>query len=242
MPSGGLNASPVPENGVAAKANSIAIPAGFNPKDPASVAAALASLPTNGSDTFSKSQVDDVGLIGPALEIERLEIGSGPVLEVVDYGYALTLPAETFTLATGAVVEVVDGVPVPAAEIVVQGLAPVVAIGAAVLVPIGVVAVAALTPDVDVVSGSVSVPVDVVTVAGLVPEIPRGVIAVAVPAVDLTILTMPPAVVAGLPVTPPLVITVAALSPTVFPASEDELAFWGWQEPGVLLFGEAPER
>ena len=222
VPSGGLNASPVPENGVAAKANSIAIPAGFNPKDPASVAAALALLPTNGSDTFSKSQVDDVGLIGPALEIELLEIGTGPALEVVDYGYALTLPAEAFTLATGGVAVVVDGVHVPAAQVGVQGLAPFVAVGAVVQVPVGAVAVAALAP----VAGAgvaVQVPVAALTVAALAPVITRGPIEVVVPQVTVLTAALAPAVVAEAPPAP---------------AGGDELAFWGWQQPEVLLFAE----
>lgn len=225
VPSGGLNASPVPENGVAAKANSIAIPAGFNPKDPASVAAALALLPTNGSDTFSKSQVDDVGLIGPALEIELLEIGTGPALEVVDYGYALTLPAEAFTLATGGVAVVVDGVHVPAAQVGVQGLAPVVAVGAAVQVPAGVVAVQGLAPAVGI-GVAVPVPGASVTVAGLAPAVGIGV-AVQVPVGAVTVAALEPAVVAEAPPAP---------------AGGDELAFWGWQEPGVLVFGEALEN
>ena len=221
VPSGGLNASPVPVNGVAAKANSIAIPAGFNPANPASVAAALALLPTNGSDTYSKSQSDDVGLIGPALEIELLEIGTGPVLEVIEYGYALTLPAEAFTLATGGVAVVVDGVHVPAAAVTVAALAPVVAVGAVVQVPAGVVAVQGLAPAVGI-GVVVQVPVGAVTVAAL--ELALGIgVAVQVPAGEVTVAALEPAVVAEAPPAP---------------AGGDELAFWGWQQPEVLLFAE----
>jgi hypothetical protein len=94
--------------GLVSKGNTIAIPAGFNPRDPASVAAALAALPTNGRDVYSIGQSGGAGIIGPALEIERLEVSTGPSLVVVETLYALTLPAETFSLATGGVVEMVE--------------------------------------------------------------------------------------------------------------------------------------
>jgi hypothetical protein len=68
--------------GLVNKGNTIAIPAGFNPRDPASVAAALAALPTNGRDVYSIGQSGGAGIIGPALEIERLEVSTGPSLVV----------------------------------------------------------------------------------------------------------------------------------------------------------------
>lgn len=122
--SAGLNPTPVPDTDVTIKANSIAVPVGFNPRDPASVAAALAALPTNGSDRYEVSQPNDLLLIGPVLEAEEFEVMSGGFISAIEYEYALTLPAETFNLATGGVAEVVDGVPVPSGEVVVQALAP----------------------------------------------------------------------------------------------------------------------
>lgn len=124
VPSAGLQQTPEPLLETAAKANSIAIPNGFNPADPASVAAALALLPANGSDTFSKVQPDNLGLIGPSLEIELLDVSTGASVVAVDYNYALVLPAESFSLATGGVAVVVDtvasvpgtGVPILGAE------------------------------------------------------------------------------------------------------------------------------
>jgi hypothetical protein len=83
------------------KANSIAIPAGFNPRDPATVAAALALLPVNGLDSYSLAQSGGANLIGPALIIEQLAVASGPVIQVVDYNYGLVLPVETFEVASG---------------------------------------------------------------------------------------------------------------------------------------------
>ena len=94
--------------GLVTKANTIAIPTGFNPRDPASIAAAFAALPNNGRDIYAVGQSGGAGIIGPALEIERLEISTGPSLLVVETLYALTLPAESFSLATGGVVEVTD--------------------------------------------------------------------------------------------------------------------------------------
>jgi hypothetical protein len=87
------------------KANSIAIPAGFNPRDPASVAAALALLPDDGLDSYSLAQSGGANLIGPALLIERLVVASGPSIQVVDYNYGLTLPAESFEVASGGFIE-----------------------------------------------------------------------------------------------------------------------------------------
>jgi hypothetical protein len=101
----GLNPTPVPDTDVTVKANSIAIPAGFNPRDPASVAAALAALPTNGSDRYAVSQPDDLLLIIPVLESESAEVMTGGFISAIEYEYVLTLPAETFSLATGGVVE-----------------------------------------------------------------------------------------------------------------------------------------
>jgi len=100
----GLNAAPTPVEGVASKANSIAIPAGFNPANPASVAAALAALPVDGADSFRSTQ-NNTEPIGPFLESERHELFTGSVAVVIDYEYPLLLPTETFSLSTGVVAE-----------------------------------------------------------------------------------------------------------------------------------------
>ena len=118
--------------GLVTKANSIATPVGFNPRDPASVAAAFAALPTNGRDVYGIGQSGGAGIIGPALEVERLEISTGPSLLVVESLYAPTLPAESFSLATGGVAEVFVGAAVPAAVVTIEGLAPVVEQGFAI--------------------------------------------------------------------------------------------------------------
>jgi len=129
------------------KANSIAIPVGFNPRNPASVAAAVALLPDDGLDTYSLAQAAGLNLIGPALVIERLEVSSGSAVQVVDYAYALSLPAETFTIATGGTVEYEEGVYLPAVVISTEALPPDVAGGAAVDVPAVRITATALPPE-----------------------------------------------------------------------------------------------
>jgi hypothetical protein len=174
------------------KANSIAIPVGFNPRNPASVAAAVALLPDDGLDTYSLAQAAGLKLIGPALVIERLEASSGPTVQVVDYSYALTLPAETFSLATGGVVEVFAGGVVPAAEVTVAALVPGVSTGA-----------------------SVGVPAAGVTVVGLAPVVAAG-ISVLVPAAGIAVTALAPVVTFEVSVTLPAAgVAVAALAPTV---------------------------
>lgn len=193
--------------GLVTKANSIATPVGFNPRDPASVAAAFAALPTNGRDVYAVGQPGGAGIIGPALEIERLEISTGPSLMVEETLYALTLPAETFSLATGGVVEGVEFVSVtsPAAVVAVAGLTPVVSTGAGVEVPAAAVAVAGVTP---------------VVAAG---------ISVLVPAVGVAVTPLAPVVESQAIVTlPAAVATVAALAPTVTAGAvvEEDLGWW----------------
>jgi hypothetical protein len=169
----GLNPTPVPDTDVTVKANSIAIPAGFNPRDPASVAAALAALPTNGSDRYAVSQPDDLLLIIPVLESESVEVMTGGFISAIEYEYVLTLPAETFELATGGVVEVFAGGVVPAAEVTVAALVPGVSTGASVGVPAAGVAVVAVPP---VVAAGISVtlPAAGVAVAALAPTVTAG--------------------------------------------------------------------
>jgi hypothetical protein len=202
--------------GLVNKGNTIAIPAGFNPRDPASVAAALAALPTNGRDVYSIGQSGGAGIIGPALEIERLEVSTGPSLVVEETLYALTLPAETFSLATGGVVEVVDFVAVtpPAAVVAVASLAPGVSTGASVAVPVAAVMVEAVMP---AVAGGASVAVQAagIAVAGLVPDlVGRQRTQVLVPVAGVVVSGLVPVVVFGASVAVPAAgVTVSGLVP-----------------------------
>jgi hypothetical protein len=188
----GLNPTPVPDTDVTVKANSIAIPAGFNPRDPASVAAALAALPTNGSDRYAVSQPDDLLLIIPVLESESAEVMTGGFISAIEYEYALTLPAETFELATGGFIEVFAGGVVPAAEVTVAALVPGVSTGA-----------------------SVGVPAAGVAVVGLAPVVAAG-ISVLVPAAGVAVTALAPVVTFEVSVTlPAAAVAVTALAPVV---------------------------
>jgi hypothetical protein len=174
------------------KANSIAIPVGFNPRNPASVAAAVALLPDDGLDTYSLAQAAGLKLIGPALVIERLEASSGPTVQVVDYSYALTLPAETFSLATGGFIEVFAGGVVPAAEVTVAALVPGVSTGASVGVPAAGVAVVGLPPVVTA-GISVLVPAAGIAVTALAPVVTSEV-SVLLPAAAVAVTALAPVV------------------------------------------------
>ena len=201
----GLNPTPVPDTDVTVKANSIAIPAGFNPRDPASVAAALAALPTNGSDRYAVSQPDDLLLIIPVLESESAEVMTGGFIGAIEYEYALTLPAETFSLATGGVAEVFAGGVVPAAEVTVAALVPGVSTGA-----------------------SVGVPAAGVVVVGLAPVVAAG-ISVLVPAAGIAVTALAPVVTFEVSVTlPAAAVAVTALAPTVTAGAvaEEDLGWW----------------
>jgi hypothetical protein len=185
----------VPDKDVTVKANSIAIPAGFNPRDPASVAAALAALPTNGSDRYAVSQPDDLLLIIPVLESESAEVMTGGFISAIEYEYALTLPAETFELATGGFVEVFAGGVVPAAEVTVAALVPGVSTGASVGVPAAGVAVVGLAP---VVAAGISVlvPAAGIAVAALAPVV-KSEVSVTLPAAGIAVTALAPTVSAG---------------------------------------------
>lgn len=197
--------------GLVTKENSIATPVGFNPRDPASVAAAFAALPTNGRDVYAVGQPGGAGIIGPALEIERLSITSGPSLTVVETLYALVLPAESFSLATGGVVEVVEfvGVTPPTAVVAVAGLTPGVSTGASVAVPAAEVMVEAASVNVEAVE-LLNAAAAQITIAGLAPIIDAATARIASPSSALLINTGTPVISTGIAVAPPAaVVTVA---------------------------------
>jgi hypothetical protein len=217
VPSTGLAAAGTPSVGTAAKANSIAIPNGFNPADPASVAAALAALPTNGSDTYGSSQ-SGATLIGPVLQVDLLETATGPALTVVEYEYALVLPAESFAVATGAVVVGVEftAITPPAAVISLAGVAPTVLTGASVAVPVAGVTVSGLTPAVAG-GASVAAPVAGVDVAGVEPDmVGRERTQILIPSVGVNVAGLVPELVTGASVAVPVAgLTVAGMVPVI---------------------------
>lgn len=90
-----------------AKANSVAIPEGFNPADPASVAAAFALVPSNGADAFTLTQ-NDIHIIGPTLTVEQGSAFAGGYARLTTVPYALVLPAEELEAFSGVYVSGID--------------------------------------------------------------------------------------------------------------------------------------
>jgi hypothetical protein len=170
VPVAGLNAAPATVADLTLKANSGPIPTGFNPDSPASVAAALATLSATGTDRYAVAQPGGADLIGPVLLIEDVDIYTGPSILAEEFPYALVLPTEEFTLATGPSVREVTVVEVPTAVVAVAALAPAVIADTVVSVPAAVVTVEPLAPGVST-GASVEVPAAVVTVAAAAPEV-----------------------------------------------------------------------
>lgn len=207
VPVAGLSAAPATVADLTVKANSGPIPSGFNPDDPASVTAALATLSATGTDRYAVAQEGGADLIGPVLLIEDDEIYTGPSILAEEFPYALVLPAEEFTLGTGPSIREATVVDAPAATVTVAALAPeVVTDEIQALVPAVVVTVTAHAPEI-IAGGRVDVPVAVITVAALAPTVTSGVT-----------ITVPAAVV-----------TVTALAPEMI--SENSISYWNsWAE------------
>jgi hypothetical protein len=106
--------------GTANKANSIAIPAGFNVRSPGSV---LATLPTNGVDSYALYR-DGQNLISVLLHLEAIRLATGPSLRAREFDYPLVLEPEVAGIATGpALIEVTAVVP-PTAVMALDADAP----------------------------------------------------------------------------------------------------------------------
>jgi hypothetical protein len=155
------------------KANTIAIPEDFDPRDPASLAAAFAALPVNELDVYGIGQLGGAHIIGPALQVERLSVATGPSLTVVETLYALTLPAETFSLATGGFVEASTSEPinVPAVTVTDEALPPTIQTARAIVeVPAASVTVESLAPEI-LTATVVEIPAVIRTATALAPEV-----------------------------------------------------------------------
>lgn len=216
-PSGlGAAGSPTIETSPA-KANSIAYPSGFDPLNPGDW---FTSIGSSGADVFAAWK-SGAQLIGPTLGQDDAELATGPVIEVLEFEYALNTGIDQVVLATGSIanfiwatavaapaaamamavsipkVSIGVSVIVPAAGVAVAGVVPVVASGASVLAPATTVAVAGVAPDlVGRQKTIVNAPSAVVTLAGQAPEIRRGV-AIPVPVAIVAISGGAPSVVAG---------------------------------------------
>jgi hypothetical protein len=188
------------------KANSAAIPVGFNPADPASVAAAAAALSTGGRDQYSLGQLGGINLISPAQQIELSGCSSGSFIEVRDYAYALILPAETFELASGGFIEVSTSEPinVPAVTVTNQAFPPTIqTAGAIVEVPAASLIVEALAPEI-LTTTVVEIPAVIGTATALAP---------AVEVVELVVIQVPAAAVSVEALAPEVTVEAEAWTP-----------------------------
>lgn len=206
-PAGGttIEASPV-------KANSIAIPGGFNVRNLAPV---FAALPTNGADVFREWRSGGQ-VVPPTLVLESEVIAGGPSILAAEFSYALTTETDTATLATGPAVDFAWTMLVspPAAVVAVSGLAPSISTGASVATPVAGVQLAAMGPAVS--SGAtVAVPVAAMTVAGVAPDlVGRQKKLINVPVADITVAGQTPAIRRSAAVVVPTAsIAVATLAP-----------------------------
>jgi len=210
VPIAGLSAVSAGLAGTASKANSIAIPAGFDPLNPGPV---LAALPTSGTDAFATYRISQ-RVVKPALVIERVQIATGPAIEATEFDYPLVLPVEEAQIATGGTVEQFAGAVLPAMVVGVTPLAPAVTGGRSAVVPAAVVSVTPLAPAV-VSGGGVVVPAAVVAVSGVAPEqvgAPRT--EVKIPAAQVGVMPLPPAVAGGASVAvPAAVVAVNGVAP-----------------------------
>lgn len=223
LPVPAASLAPVPDpltESAPRKANTLPLPAGFSVSNPGPV---LQQLPRTRTDVFAVSQYTG-GLVGPALELLRVALMTGPSLQFIEYPYELTLPAETQVIATAPLVEFqwLTQVTVPSAAVVpVAGLAPSVSTGARVVPPSASTAVAAMAPSVST-GVSVAVPAASVAVAGVAPDlVGRQKTQVLVPAAGITVAGSTPSVSTGASVAAPTKATaVAGVVPTAIGAHD----------------------
>jgi len=163
----GLPAAGNPIIGTGSKANSIAIPTGFNPLNLTPV---LAALPSNGVDTYAVKH-NTATIIGPVLKREQYVIGIRIGTATVDYSYALFLFEEyvtqvrvgvTFSESYLILVPSVNGYSITASP-------PIFTTGTAIAVPTKAIAASQLVPRFEV-SSLVAVPATVVQVAAFAPD------------------------------------------------------------------------
>lgn len=184
-----------------AKANTISIPSGFNPSDPESVLAAIALMSDDGVDSWDEIQ-DDVLIIPPAQEVEVETVFSGAYVSYGEVPYALTLPAETFEVASGGFIEVSTSEPinVPSVTVTDEALPPTIqTAGAIVEVPAASVTVEALAPEI-LTATVVEIPAVIGTATALAPAVVIAEsVVVEVPAVATSVQSLAPEVVVGDP-------------------------------------------
>lgn len=207
-----VEASPV-------KANSIAIPNGFDVRN---LAAVFAALPTNGTDLFREWR-NQVVIVPPTLVLEREVIAAGPTITVVEFRYELTLDADIAAIASGPVMEFVwVTVAVPSADISITGPAPMVSTGVRLSMPAAALALAAAVPAVTT-EIRVMVPAAAIAIAALAPDlVGKARTAVNAPSADVAVAAVAPFVASGASVAVPAAdVAIEARHPVVQIAAPD---------------------
>ena len=185
MPASGLQQVAAPTTGTAQKANSIAIPEDIDYRDPADV---LASLPTNGSDSWARWR-SGANLIAPTLTLENKKLYTRPLIRFSEYPYAFDTESDIQDISTNffADDQSVTSVDVPAAAVNVASLAPDVVTAPILDIPSCDLQIAAIAPAVYVTT-AVDVPAAALQVAGVAPALVGAqTLQVLVPAAEITI-------------------------------------------------------
>lgn len=173
------------------KANSIAIPGGFDARNPA---ATLAALPTNGTDVFREWRNGNQ-LVQPVVRVKRTRLITKATIKVREFPYSLTTEVETHVLMTQPVIVVAEanGMMPASAAITIAALPPSISTGAVIRPPAAVIAVAALTPTTGA-GVAVQVPAAIISVAAQVVVVEASGI-VQVPTAQINVLGLVPAFV-----------------------------------------------
>lgn len=174
------------------KANSIAIPGGFDARNPA---ATLAALPTNGTDVFREWRNGNQ-LVQPVVRVKRTRLITKATIKVREFPYSLTTEVETHVLMTQPVIVVAERNEVtpnecsivvsvhlptistgtliqsPASALQVTGAVPFLATGAAVQLSAVNVTMQTLQPDyAGILKTTVSIPLAGIAVSRVVPSV-----------------------------------------------------------------------
>lgn len=206
------------------KANTIAIPGGFDARNPA---ATLAALPTNGTDVFREWRDGDQ-LAQPVIKIKRNRLFTKPILKVGEFSYSLIPSSESAVLMTQPVLDFVwmVGVASPSAAVAVAAFAPSIRTGASIKPPAAVVSVAGRAP---IVSNAtvVAVPAALIAVAGRAPDqVGRPRTEINAPSAIVVLAASAPVVASQINViVPAATMAVAGVVPTIYDA--DALKYIG---------------
>lgn len=193
-------------------ANTITVPADFDPLNPGTI---FAALPRTGVDSAAVT-LSNQHVITPLLVREEWQARTKTKLRVIAFDLALDLGTANITLRSRSLVAADDVLIAPTVVAAVAAVPPSVFTGASVAVPAAVVAVAGVPPAV-LTALVVEVPAAAMTVVALAPkQVGRPRIEVAVPVAVIEVAGVAPTLLTGTFIeVPSSVVTVAGLTPTV---------------------------